>query len=134
MADDTLTVVRGDTFGPEVAHLSDNALADYNLTGTTIWFTVKEWDAPPVVQPADDANALVKLYWVSGGANSGIAVADPTSGDIAVTIPATLTANLAPGRAYRYDVQMKLADGRIKTVKLGALNVVADVTNRVTTP
>lgn len=124
-----LTIVRGDTYVRELAILAANGAA-YDLTGATVWVTVK----PRGDTAADDAGAVASLYWVFGGASSGIAVADPTTGVLTVTIPAAATAGMTAGeRLYRYDVQVSKA-GAVATPITGTITVLRDTTIRTTTP
>lgn len=125
---DDLDVIRGDTFTGSLT-ITDTDGSVYDLTGATVWLTIKRAND----RSSDDTDALVKLYWVDGGASSGIAVATPTSGVIAITIPAASTDLLIPGQGYRYDVQV-LKAGTVGTPKRGEVNVVFDTTRRLTTP
>ena len=123
-----LTAVRGDTFARTVTAY-DSAGAALNLTGATVWFTVK--DARD--QQSDDSAAITRCYWVSGGASSGITVPTPSNGGITIKAPASDMAALVPGGAYVYDVQV-LLNNESYTIVQGDLAVERDVTIRQTTP
>ena len=122
-----LTVKRGDTYTNTLTVLDINDLA-YDLTGATVWFTVKRRNDAA----SNDDDALVKLYWVSGGASDGITITDPDSGIMEVEISATDTAALDP-TLYAYDVQIAKA-GDVYTPVIGTISVQRDITIRVTTP
>lgn len=99
----------------------------YDLTGSTLWFTVKRRKSDA------DSAAIAKLYWVSGGSAAGIGVADPSSGEAVVTIAATGTGNFAQS-AHVWDLQLKDANGIVRTVDRGVIVVRPAVTTRTTTP
>lgn len=124
-----LTGVRGDTIVRTATITQPDGTA-YDLTGCTVWFTVKE----VTDRAANDDEALALLYWISGGASNGIAVSAPATGVVTVTIPASTTATLSPGRAYRYDLQIEDPLNAVATPDRGTLIVTRDVTLRVTTP
>lgn len=117
MAD--LTVTRGDTLRLTVTVTNADGSA-YDLTGATMRFTVKRsvWD--------DDSAAPIALYWISGGAASGITVSNPASGVATITATGTQTATLVT-TAHVYDVQVSRG-GDTWTVASGMLLVTADVT------
>ena len=125
-----LAVVRGDTLVLTASVKQSDGVTAFNLTGCTMWFTVK--DSRDTL--ADDTAAISKLYWVSGGAALGIAVATPATGVGTITMPAADSANLNPALTYVYDVQVKDASGLIFTVVQGTIAPSADTTVRVTTP
>ena len=119
------TVAKGDTM-EETATLTA-AGAAYNLTGCTLWWTLKR-DVS-----ADDTDALIKLYWVSGGASDGITVATPANGQALVTLTPAQTDALGAA-TYQWDLQLKDGANRVFTVDSGQLVVKPDVTRRSTTP
>lgn len=125
----TLTAYRGDTFRTTATILTAAGTA-FDLTGCTVWFTVK---AGADVS-ADDSTALVRLYWVSGGASSGIAVTTPTLGVAVVTLSPAQMTPLNQYGGYRYDLQVKDSNGDVTTVDSGKLIATNDITLRLTTP
>lgn len=124
-----LTLRRGDTYRRNLTITQpDGSL--YDLNGATVWLTVKQRGD----RSADDSAAVLKLYWVSGGASSGIVAASPSAGVIAVTMTAAQTAALSVGSAiYCYDVQVEKS-GLIDTPITGGVIVERDVTIRTSTP
>lgn len=124
-----LAAVRGDTLSLTATAYSATG-AVLNLTGCTLWFTLKlsQDDA------ADDTAAVSRCSWVSGGAASGIAVASPATGVLTIDAPAADTANLDPALTYVYDIQIKDANARIYTLATGAVTAAPDITRRLTTP
>ena len=122
------TAVRGDAFAKNVtAYDSTGAILD--LTGKTVWFTVKDADD----QTSDDTSAITRCYWVSGGSSSGITVSAPTTGVMQIVAPGSDMAALNPERRYVYDVQV-LLNSEPYTIVFGEIGVLADVTLRTTTP
>lgn len=124
-----LTIKRGDTW-TRTATLYNPTGSAYDLTGCTVWWTLKDQSD----NRSDDTEAVAKLYWISGGASSGITVAAPTSGAISVALTAVQTAALEAGKSYKFDVQVKKANGDIETAGEGFAMVEGDVTIRTTTP
>lgn len=101
-------MVRGDSNEYQLT-LTDNLGAEYDLTDALISFTVGD------------------LFEKSLG--EGITVADPESGIATIAIDPADTEGAPDVRAtYRYDVQVTLADGRVKTPVRGLFIVVPDVT------
>jgi len=121
-----LTLIPGDDF-VYTATVDDALGVDYNLTGSTLWLTVKRR-----VSDADD-NAIAKLYWISGGAASGITVGTPTTGSAVIRLTAAQTAAFAQA-SHVWDLQHKDAAGVVRTVGHGVLMVLPRSTARVTTP
>jgi hypothetical protein len=107
MNQNQITMMRGDTRSLTVTVLDDDG-DPYDLTGVGVQFTV-------------DA-----LFDKSVG--DGVAVATPASGVAVVTVNPVDTAD-APDRrrAYRYDVQLTLADGSVRTPIHGLFVVRPDV-------
>jgi hypothetical protein len=87
-----------------------------NLTGYTLFFTVKESTAD------DDEDALIaKVVTVH---------TDPTLGETAVILEAVDMD--IPAGTYQYDFQLVNPTGKPTTVMIGTLTVIADVTRRIT--
>jgi hypothetical protein len=122
----TLYLTPGDDFS-YTATIDDEAGADYNLTDCSVWFTVKRR------QSDADIAAIVSLYWVSGGASSGITVATPSNGGVAIRITAAQTAAIVQA-AHRWDLQLKDAAGAVRTIDAGVMVIQKRATIRVTTP
>lgn len=107
MNQNQITMTRGDTRTFTVT-MSDNAGDPYDLTDAEVAFTV------------DD------LFDKSVG--DGIAVADPESGVAVITVTSADTEDASDyRRAYRYDVQVTLSDGSVKTPIRGLFVLTPDV-------
>ena len=104
-----LTVTRGDTREFSVT-VTDSAALAYDLTGATITFSV-------------DGLGIEKTL------GAGIVVSAPATGVAAITLDPDDTKGAPNLRvAYNYDVQIVLADGRVKTPIRGLFIVLPDVT------
>lgn len=125
----SLTVWQNETFKENLPVLNPDGTA-YNLTGCTLWFTVKLASDHSL----DDTLALVKLYLIVGGAGSGITVPTPTNGIATIKMTATQTAALTIGESYVYDLKVKDTANDPFTALKDALYVQRAVTQRVTTP
>lgn len=111
--------VIGDTWDL-TATILDERGGPFDLTGCTVLFTLKRKSDTA----ANDNAALCKL-----STGSGIVVADPTSGVAAITVPASVTAQLSTNR-YKYDVRVVNAGGEPKTVVLVEFSPTLGVTER----
>lgn len=94
---------------------TSNSVA-YNITGSTIWFTLKKDRTDP-----DTEAALQKTLTVHS---------DPTHGITTLSLTSTDTA-IEPGR-YFYDFQFKAQSGTIITFLSGTVDVLEDVTRTIT--
>jgi hypothetical protein len=112
-----ITVVRGDDHTLTFTLKDENA-AVVDLTGATVFFTVKK--ATIVESSTDDTNASI---------SKTLAASDPTNG-IALVYLTNSDTNLDPTVSYLYDFQVKFSDGKIRSVVSGAFIVTADVTRR----
>lgn len=121
-----LEVYRGDTF-TQTIRLTGPGGAALDLTGATVWFTMKA-DAADA-----DTSATYKAYWIHAGASAGLTVSVATSGILTLSVPAATTTNWTPAQ-YQYDVQVQTALGRVVTADRGTVTVGTDVTRRTTTP
>jgi hypothetical protein len=124
-----LTIRHGGTFARPLAIRQTNG-GGFDLSNATVWLTIKEqtdWSA-------DDDRALIRLYWVSGGASAGMDVADPALGVIDVTLTPEQTAALAINATYNYDVKIDKAGAIDFPIPCAAVTAVRTVTERVTTP
>ena len=98
--------------------LKDAAGAALDLTGASLWFTVK--------RGISDADASAVFQKTLG---TGIVVAAPLTGVAVITVLAANTAALGDAAVtLLYDVQVKLADGSTKTPLSGEFRVTPDVT------
>jgi hypothetical protein len=116
----TITLVRSDA-------------SPLDLTGTTVWLTIK----PTYGGSTDDSDAILKFYWVDGGASYGLTVSIPTSGVVNLKILHADTVPLPIGVQWVYDIQVLVPedDGdNLYTWDEGTVQLIADVTQRITTP
>ena len=122
----TLILHQSDDLIYTAAVLDENGDA-YDLTGATLWFTAKRrrFDA--------DADALAKLYWVSGGSSAGISVDDATTGEAVIRLTPSQTEDFVQAAHY-WDLQLADTAGVVRTVDSGVLVVQPGVTARTTTP
>lgn len=103
---------------------------------TSLWFTVKarpatETDAQAKIQITED-DGLLRLNGAAGTAGWGsIEVDDEVDGDVTITLSADLTAALAVGGAWRWDVQVAQPGPGTWTPRTGAFTVGEDVTRAV---
>lgn len=121
MADTNLTVIRGDytkflvTCQKEV----DGVLTAYDITGATVFFTVKD-----SMERLDTEAAIQKTITSHFNPSEGKTYVELLPVD-------TYSLNLTP---YYYDVQLKTTDtpAKVYTVVKGKFTVQADVTRRTT--
>lgn len=100
--------VRGDSGTFEVT-LTDSAGDPLDLTGASVDFTVGDL--------------------IEKSLGDGVAVATPVSGVAVITLDPEDTEDASDyRRAYRYDVQVTLADGTVRTPIRGLFVLVPDVT------
>lgn len=103
-----LTMMRGDSRTFTIT-LTDSAGDPYDLTGASLWFTV--------------GNLVEKTV------GDGITVETPANGVATIDfVPADTESVSDVRRAYRYDVQVKLSDGTVKTPIRGLFVITPDVT------
>jgi hypothetical protein len=117
----TITVRRGDDHRRDLTVRQPNG-TPYDLTGTTLWFTLKE--------RAEDADPGVFQH--KTGVGTALVVTNAPGGLAAHRMTAAETAALLVGKAYRYDYQLKAADGTVATLDEGELVATADVTRSTT--
>lgn len=110
-----LSVYRGDdkTFNFTFKY-SNGAAVD--ITGWTIFFTVKEKEAD-----SDDDAKIATEVTSHTDASGGLSTLSITDSDT----------NLTP-KKYYYDFQVKKADGLIRTLVKGDFTVLTDITRRIT--
>ncbi len=111
-----LSIIRGDTKTWPLTFYSDEAkTTPINITGWTIFFTVKEkTDAP---NDSADTSAKIKKDVTSHS--------DPTHGVTSLTLSPTDT-DIEPG-TYLYDLQVKKANGDVKTIMMGDISTAGSV-------
>lgn len=92
------------------------SMTGVDLTGATVYFTVKE--EPDEV--ASDTTALIKKDVTEH--------TDPTHGITVIALTPTDT-NVVAGK-HRYDIKLKKADGSQTTIKVGKCRILDTITNR----
>ena len=102
---------RGDTVYFNIA-ITDDAGSPVDLTGATVYFTMKKNIDDP--DPGDLQKAITTHT-------------DPTQGKTQIKLDSSDTDNIDPGK-YFYDFQVTLANGDKITIESGILEVLADVT------
>lgn len=113
-----LSMFRGDSKTWDLTFTDSNS-SSINITGYTIYFTIKNKNT--YYNASDDADALVSVNVTSH--------TDATSGLSAVALTPSNTSTIAPG-TYVYDMQLKDAAGNIMTFINGEILINADVTRR----
>lgn len=114
MADtEKLTIIRGDSENITVT-FKDNDDVAVNLTGKTVFFTVKKLED---INEDDDASAIIKKEITTHSA--------PTSGETIIVLTTTDT-DQAPGE-YVYDLQIVSGTTVIST-EMSYLSILQDVT------
>lgn len=116
MAEEKLTIIRGDSQSIDVV-FEDDAGVKLNLTGKTVFFTVKKQDD----LSANDDNALIK--------KTVTVHSDPTNGKTTIALSATDT-DIEPAN-YFYDLQVKNGADIMSTEK-SYLEIISDITRRTT--
>jgi len=112
MANDTITINRGDTYSRTI-NLKDSAGDAIDATGYTIYFTVRKHTAS--TSSSSDTDALI--YKTVAGDASGIHT---------LTVSSTET-NIEPG-SYFYDIQIKKSDNTISSSSVSSFVVNGDIT------
>jgi len=108
-------LIRGDTKFINI-ELKDKDGNPIDLTGSTIWFTLKE-----NIKDPDTAAAIQKVITNH---------TDPTNGKTRIVLESSDTQDLQLG-SYHYDIQLVDNGGNVTTVLIGRLKVLADVTRSV---
>ena len=111
-----IEVIRGDDVTLTVTFQDENGTA-INLTGSTLYFTVKG-----DLTATDDTGALISKDVVSH--------TTPLSGISSVALSNTDT-NITAGDYY-YDFQLKNSSNKITSTSKGVFSVINDVTKRTT--
>jgi hypothetical protein len=118
MRTEPISLTKGDTW-INTLPITESDGSAYDLTGATVWLTVK---AKNDTSSNDDDEALFQLI-----IGSGITVASPATGIIAVEITDEQTELLTAGGLYKYDVQVRKG-GKTFTPIGGTVVVNRDVT------
>lgn len=106
----------GDDFDYTLTFTDDNGDA-VDITGWTIWLTVKESEADA------DVSAVFQVSQTSH--------TDATGGISTLSVANTTTDDLSPG-TYVYDIQVKTDSNKIYTVTKGQFVITSDVTTSTT--
>lgn len=116
------TMYRGDTLDIQIAVTSGvdktGSPKPVDLTGAKIWMTAKK-----SVADADGSAVFEVTTPVD------VVVTDALGGLAEIVVPASLTTSLGdqPVGLY-YDIQVRLASGKVQTIEAGTLTVIPDVT------
>jgi hypothetical protein len=110
-----IEIVRGDDEAIELEFTNEADNSAVDLTDTTVMFTVRT-----NTDETDDENAIIKKDVVTHS--------DPTNGKTTISLLHTET-DVQAGN-YKYDVQYKDAAGKIKTLLIGNISILQDVTKR----
>lgn len=119
-------ITRGDTAIWDLP-IVDASGVPFDLTGSTVWFTVKSRFNLP------DDDAVVSSSWSEGAVFNGITVDHPESGEISYSISADQSVELIAS-LYVADVQVLDSNDVVTTVWKLRLAVGAGATARVSTP
>ncbi len=124
---DSLILTRG--VNPKVFTITDTeTCAPIDLTGSTVWFTVKS----TLVEPDQQAIAALKSGVVS--TKGSVTILDQTQyrGQVKIVLDPSATINFPDGVVKLvYDVQWKDVDGIIRTIEAGIISVIPDATRAV---
>ena len=112
MANDTITINRGDTYSRTI-NLKDSSGDFINATGWTISFTVRK----NVVSTSSSSDTDALIHETISGDASGIHTLNVTSTE----------SNINPGK-YLYDIQIKKSDNTISSSSVGSFVVNGDIT------
>jgi hypothetical protein len=111
---DKIQIIRGDDQGITL-YFTDENDSVIDLTGTTVFFTVKKNKADA------DADAVI--------ASSTLDHVNPTGGRTEIQLTHAETVDLEPGD-YFWDAQIKFTDEKIRSVYSDVLTVLPDITLR----
>ena len=114
-----LEIYRGDTATYQLQVMKKQRKEP--ITGAKIYFTVKKLEADP------DNLAVIAKDSVSNATD--IAITNALYGVAKIIITPTDTDSITPGN-YVWDVQLRLANGDVKTVLKGTMEIIADITRR----
>lgn len=111
-----ITLIRGDSYSISFELTEEGSPVD--LTGSTVFFTAK----PALTNDVSDNTAVISVEVTSHS--------DPTNGKTSIPLSSTDT-DVTPAEYY-YDVQVKRDDDTIVSIRARKLEIVADVTRRIT--
>lgn len=116
---ENLSLPRGDSreYRFELTDENDNVM---NLTGATVYFTVKE----------KNSDADPGVFQLSSADPTQIDIDDPGNGKARIFVTNSNTQDLEI-RSYIYDVQVQPASGGVKTAVSGTFTISEDVTRTV---
>ena len=115
---DLSPLVRGDDWMLKLVLTSENAVL--NITGYSYTFTLKD--------NIDDADP--GAVQVSATPSVSTSPTEASQGILYINVPKNLTDSLT-AQTYNYDVQQKDTSGDVKTLLIGKVKVVKDVTRTV---
>ena len=134
VAGGTITITRGDTLSAEITDIG--ALTDYVSIDWSVKTELTDSDDDAILRVRLNATGLNDgLLRVNGAAaadetKGSIVVDDEPTGDITITVDATITDDLVVNDLY-YDIQLIKA-ASVTTLSIGPATIVADVTRAVT--
>ena len=108
--------IRGDSRVLNFTFLQSDGVTPFNLTGCEVFFTV---NANSNNTADNDSSAVIALKTST--------FSNPASGQASITIPNSVTQDIAPN-TYYYDVQLKDANGNITSLAQNTFIVIADIT------
>jgi hypothetical protein len=114
----SVTIRRGDNATLKVTVYKGVTTTVADLTGSKLYFTVKQRESDA------DSKAVLSKTSDAGG---GMAISEPLSGEVLITISAEESRSLLTGTHW-FDIQLKDSLDRIYTVLAGNVVVDADVT------
>ncbi len=107
---------RGDTLRYKLTFKNADTKEPIDLTGASVWFTLKENVNDP------DSEAAIQVHTENH--------LDPTNGKTEIVVPASETNNLEI-KTYFYDFQLVDAQGNVSTVMSGKVKVLPDITRSI---
>lgn len=112
-------VIRGDTDNFTISFKNSNG-DPINITGYTVWFTVRS--SVPSTSVENETDAVISVKNTSH--------TNPTNGETVIVISSDDT-NIAP-KTYFYDIQYKKPDGSIHSTGIFKYVILSDVTRGTT--
>lgn len=128
--DGELTLLRGDTLAITLSGLGD-------LSGRQqLWFTLKSKRSDPdtsAILLVEETDGLLVLAGTEpgDGETTAITVEDMESDAVTIVVSAAASRKLAPTTTGVWDLQVRDADGNVRTLVHGAAKITADVTQRI---
>jgi len=109
-----ISIVRGDTDTVVVAFKDSCTGTAKDITGWTVWLTVRE--SVPDTSVTDDAGALISKSFTTGG-TSGLATFSFSETDTNIDV-----------NSHLYDIQYKDESNRVKTLGVAGFKITGDIT------